>query len=129
MKIPEEKNDPVWKLLENASSTDPSPFFARNVTREVRNIDSQNEIFDRIAQLFRVKFAAPIAALGLIMVGAVISFSVVNDSTDSSLANAGIISGTSDFSTDLAEIEYRSQLMAVADPGRLSDESLIDLFF
>jgi len=32
-------SDPVWKLLDEASTPEPDVFFARNVLREVRNMD------------------------------------------------------------------------------------------
>lgn len=38
---PEEHNDPVWKLLEQARKREASPAFVRNVVREVRSLGAE----------------------------------------------------------------------------------------
>ncbi|MEQ1840562.1 MAG: hypothetical protein ABL994_09135, partial [Verrucomicrobiales bacterium] len=48
---PQEQNDPVWKLLSHARKSDPTPFFARNVIREIRLLESsQNRFWNRLSQ-------------------------------------------------------------------------------
>jgi hypothetical protein len=37
---PEENNDPIWNLLEQAGQREASPAFVRNVVREVRKLDA-----------------------------------------------------------------------------------------
>ena len=50
----QEKNDPVWQLLGNASKKEPSDFFARNIIRETRAL-AQPTLATRLESLFAPK--------------------------------------------------------------------------
>jgi len=50
----QEKNDPVWQLLGNASKQAPSDFFARNIIRETRAL-AQPTLATRLQSLFTPK--------------------------------------------------------------------------
>jgi len=50
----QEKNDPVWQLLGNASKKEPSDFFARNIIRETRAL-AQPTLATRLQSLFTPK--------------------------------------------------------------------------
>lgn len=124
-----EDNDPVWDLLNQASRSEPSPFFSRNVVREVRKLDSEPNWSARLANLFRSRLAVT-ASIAVIAIAAV-CVSVWNPGA---VENPPVVvdSGVSevfDPANELEAVEYLGQLMAVTDPGQLSDEALGDLFF
>ena len=120
----QEEKDPVWELLGKARKSEPSPFFARNVLREARKSGSRES---SLSAFFR-HFTAPKFAL-LASAAAVIAFAFVFLSQNES-ASPDLSSSTSyDLAEEYAEIEYMGQLMAVTDPGDVSDAMLADFFF
>ncbi len=125
-----EQNDPVWDLLESAKTVDPSPFFARNVVREVRLME--NTSFGvRILNFMSIRSvwtsAASASVAAALVAGVVLFFPANNPGSVSSQEIA--LEEAFNPALELEEVEYLGQLMAVADPGQLTDEALADLFF
>ncbi|MEX2579621.1 MAG: hypothetical protein WD342_11240 [Verrucomicrobiales bacterium] len=127
----QEKNDPVWELLDHAPRVEPSPFFARNVVRAVRlNSFRQRSLRERIRSLLTSR----LTVLGS-MAAAVVAVSAVMlaDRPEAPTAPEPALpigeSVAFDPASELEAVEYLGELMAVADPGQLSDEALADLFF
>ncbi len=58
---------------------------------------------------------------------ALVIFSIPKGANDSEFVGIGL--EAFDPASEFEEVEYRGQLMAVVDPGQLSDEALVDLFF
>ncbi|MDF1739470.1 MAG: hypothetical protein P1U86_09960 [Verrucomicrobiales bacterium] len=136
----QEPNDPelekVWELLNSAKTVEPSPYFSRNVLREVRRIEDEA----RTGWLSQVKAFFSVSALRPVMLGAVtcaiVTLAVVLTSNpDSAGSSEPAIASTTgeteefDPATEMAEVEYFGQLMAVADPAMLDDASIANLFF
>lgn len=126
----------AWELLKSAKSVEPSSFFSRNVVREVRRLEEETGT----GWLFQLKkfLAAPTARP--IMIGAatcaVVALAAVwisapdtNGASDPVMASAEVASLEFDPATEMAEVEYFGQLMAVADPAMLDDASIANLFF
>ena len=130
MKTPED-NDPVWDLLHQASEVEPSPFFSRNVVREVRKLESDLTWADRLGSFFHSPAGALSAVAVAVLALVVIAISRPDSSTPPAVAenNEEIAPTNFDPANELEAVEYLGQLMAVADPGQLSDEALGDLFF
>ncbi|MBL9158356.1 MAG: hypothetical protein JNJ70_12835 [Verrucomicrobiales bacterium] len=128
-----EPNDPVWNLLGQAKKVEPSPFFARNVLRQVRLLgDSRKGWMTRLAALF----AAPRAIYATAAVAVIAMASVLiiprgaDDAATGNTLSANEESAEAfDPASEIADVEYLGQLMAVADPGQLDDAALADLFF
>ena len=130
-----ERNDPLWAILKNAGKTGVSPFFSRNVLREVRLYEDQKGrggiitgVLAFLKQRTVVACLTGVACVVLILgvmhfqnaegpIAAVIP--VESTATETDIALAG----------EIEAVEYLGQLMAVVDPGQLSDDALADLFF
>lgn len=127
MNPPEEK-DEVWDLLGNASKVEPSPFFARNVVREIR-LDSAHETgwLAKLKSLFTPQAAAFGGMVAAAVAAALVLFVVPEENSDREVTVTEV--REFDPASEYEEVEYRGQLMAVVDPGQLSDEALVDLFF
>lgn len=127
MNLPEEK-DEVWKLLDHASKVEPGPFFARNVVREVR-LDAArgSDWIASVKSLLTPRTAAFGGLVAAAVAVALVVFSVPEGSNYDEVVNSQV--ETFDPASEFEEVEYRGQLMAVVDPGQLSDEALVDLFF
>ncbi len=130
-----DSNDQAWELLRRAKEREPSPFFVRNVLREVRGLEQERSgPWDRLRSLF----ARPVPLLGATAcAGLVAAFVLVSppeeapapDSAYPVLALSENQSDNFDPASEMASIEYLGQLMAVADPGQLDDDALAALFF
>ncbi|NRB73250.1 MAG: hypothetical protein HRU46_02720 [Verrucomicrobiales bacterium] len=129
----QEKNDPVWELLEHASEAKPGPFFARNVIREVRLMeDSSGGFGESLLSFFGKRLLN--TAIAAAAVVAVIAFfpGGETDVPAPALAQetASEVEATEfDPAMELDEVEYLGQLVVVNDPGQLTDQALADLFF
>lgn len=125
----QEQNDPVWELLKQAKSVEPSPFFARNVVREARLQESEKgSLVTSFRSLFQNRVAVGLVATAVVAV----AFVVLNRPFDGSVSGGPVASvETEEFdpASEYAEIEYLGELMAVADPATLSDDALADLLF
>ncbi|MBP83889.1 MAG: hypothetical protein CMO61_08580 [Verrucomicrobiales bacterium] len=128
----EEKDDPVWTLLKGASGPKPGPFFSRDVVREVRLINDTPPSTGKGLLTFLNKrwLSAAIAAV------AATAFIAFFPRDKNGVASQPVSQETSieydfyafDPASELDEVAYLGQLVAVADPGDLTDEALIDLF-
>jgi len=131
MKNSEDK-DPIWDLLNQASKREPSPFFSRNVIREVRKLESETSWAARFASLFRSPLAVTASVATVAIAAVAISIWNPNSSETAPPSVAEVeapASETFDPADELEAVEYLGQLMAIADPGQLTDEALGDLFF
>lgn len=119
---------PVWDLLQHAGKVEASPMFARNVVREVR-LDSSRDL----GWLSSVKefFATRSALIGGTVTAAIaVAFVVLVEPERDTITEIGYVDVENfDPTSEMEEVEYLGQLMAVVDPGQLSDEALADLFF
>lgn len=129
----QEKKDPVWKLLEHASETKPTPFFHRNVVREVRLMEDSSRGFGESLLSFFGKRLLH-AAIATAAVVAVLAF-FPGGETDVPGLNLAQDAATEFPATDfdpameMSEVEYLGQLVVVNDPGQLTDQALADLLF
>ncbi|MDF1823990.1 MAG: hypothetical protein P1U68_05075 [Verrucomicrobiales bacterium] len=130
---PSEHNDPVWKLLEHATATDPGPYFTRRVMREVKALEesASRDWFSKLLEHFAPKIAFP-ALAGVAALAIALTIAIRQDK-DLPTVNPGIVLqiNETDFEpeSEMEAVEYLGQLMAVADPAQLSDAALADLFF
>lgn len=126
----QEPDDPVWDLLKHASKVEPSPFFSRNTVREVRLEGSKTRWWESLENLFASRRAAfTMAATAAVAIG-VVYFLAQPSATAPSVEMADqSIEDVFDPASELEEVEYLGQLVAVADPGQLTDDVLADLFF
>lgn len=128
-----EPNDPVWNVLGHAKKVEPSPFFARNVVREARLLgDSRDGWVTRLAALFAGPRAIYATAAVAVIATALVLI-VPNGGDDAATGDTYSANEESaeafDPASEIADVEYLGQLMAVADPGQLDDAALADLFF
>ncbi len=143
----DEKDDPVWQLLDQARPVKPSPFFSRNVVREVRQLRDNGAAESWWTRWLRpatanVAFATlAVAALAIFLV----SQSHQNQAGDSSDGQGTVVQVPSvgdsaelpavpratefDPAAEIGNLEYLGQLMAVTDPSALDDNALADLLF
>ncbi len=136
----QEPTDPglekAWELLKSAKSVEPSPFFSRNVVREVRRFeeDTRASWFSQLKQFFAASTARPIM-LGAATCATVALAAVLISNPDTTVVGDPVVAssgaGTEEFdpAIEMAEVEYFGQLMAVADPAMLDDASIANLFF
>lgn len=141
MKQPEQ-NDPLWKLLGNATQVEPGPYFTRRVLREVRDLEANPAPgwFGRLARFpapLSLKAALPVTFAAAAAVAVALILMPGNEdagvSETASSIHPGLVLQIGEESVDPAAemeaVEYLGQLMAIADPGQLSDDALADLFF
>lgn len=135
----------LWDLLGRARKTQASPYFARKVIRAINDpVPSPLTLWPltlwnwlRRPAVVSFAMAAAVALLALLL------FKQRTGSADS-LAGTGAPRETPlermaesqksapeglDFTEELESIDRFGQLMAVTDPGELSDEALRDLLF
>lgn len=130
------KLEKAWELLKSAKSVEPSPFFSRNVVREVRRLEeeAQSGWLARMSELFSAPTFRPIA-IGAAACAAVAVTALLISNPSEVDSQAPMIAATSvaevafDPATEMAEVEFFGQLMAVADPAMLDDASIAELFF
>ena len=130
------KLEKAWELLNSAKTVEPSPFFSRNVVREVRRLEeeAQTRWYSRLKEFFAASTVRPImlgAATCATVALAAVLISNPDTAVTSDPAVASTTMGTEEFdpATEMAEVEYFGQLMAVADPAMLDDASIANLFF
>lgn len=145
MKNDMETGDPVWELLTKAKNVEPSPFFARNVLRELRRSEAESKgVFEGLRHGLRqfaglLRYPRLLLATGTAGVVAALALTLFlstnSNHTDSGKSIPALLVSMDDHSNafdpaaEMAAVEYLGQLMAVADPGQLDDSSLADLFF
>lgn len=130
-----EPDDAVWKLLDHASKVEPSPYFPRRVVREAKALGRRPVgVFDRLLsglRQHRALFATGTGAFAAITLLLVVE-KAGSDREASSGAPAPLAAEAAahfDPASEMADLEYLGQLMAVTDPGQLDDDALSDLFF
>ncbi|MCB1202665.1 MAG: hypothetical protein KDN18_00280 [Verrucomicrobiae bacterium] len=130
-----EPEDSVWKLLDHASKVEPSPYFARRVVREARSLQRPSEgFFGYLLGNLRRHRALVATGAGAF---AAIAFLFLSGQGGSGPEGAEGFMGSLtaevydvfDPASEMADLEYLGQLMAVTDPGQLDDRALSDLFF
>ncbi len=137
--LEELKNDPVWDLLKHGKKADVSPFFARNVMREIRLHEDQKSL-GGIFSWFGGGLKQGVALTGGAMACAVLLFGLFQIRNGDKEPSAGPTAQVEYFENEITEsdmelaseieaVEYLGQLMAVVDPGELSDAALADLLF
>jgi len=127
-----EPNDPVWKVLGHAKPVEPSPFFARNVVREARLLaDETAGLWSRITSFVSIPRAVFATAGTALVALTLVLLSPNGEETVNgpSLSMNEDSAEAFDPASEIANVEYLGQLMAVADPGQLDDAALADLFF
>ena len=146
MNLPEEeKNDPTWELLKEARPPEVSPFFARNVLREVRQMEdargNRSALDQLLAWLTQPTVArASVAAALIVAVMVFIAFQAnepgntpVDDLAEVSAPAPSLVEPAvvDDFdpAEEIENLEYLGELMAVTDPAMLDDSALADLLF
>lgn len=123
------KEQKVWELLKKAPPAKPGPFFARNVLREVRAIDSRSSVWAKLADAFtmpRLAFAATAAVVALAAV-----FAMQNGTPGANSEPIVVEADSTEFdpASEIVSVEFFGNLVAVADPGQLDDAALAELFF
>lgn len=117
----------LWDLLGSARKVEPGPMFARNVMREVRNLDE--EAFDwRKVFTWLSRPAFLVAAASVLVLAGIF---VLQDQSGYVSVEPAPTDGVEyiDPAREFESIEMLGELMAVSDPGQLSDEALINLLF
>ncbi len=137
----DERNDPTWKLLGNASQKLPSGSFTQDLVRSVR-LEQEEPQLSRW-QLLVQRLTTPIwkPALGIATAACAIAFiaspslpdpvspngpgQVVEQSTNGEFEqDSSIVSVTA----PLDELSYRNELLASASrPSELDDEDMLEL--
>jgi hypothetical protein len=142
MNVPEDK-DPAWKLLLKADRPEPSPFFARNVVREVRNLGDTSPGFS-LSGLFstpRIAFGAAALVAVVLAIGALMTGGehtpTITQTPSEDIPQATLLDlvpeaedlTVEEFQDELEMIDYMDGLLAVQDVEFLDDEALADLLF
>lgn len=141
MPLPEEQKDPTWELLKKARRTEPSPFFSRNVVREIRRLEAERGLLATWLERFTFLRRPLVLASGLAAVALILSAVALLPRTPppgagpvaeaDTPAPAEVLASETDYdpASEVGNLEYLGQLMAVADPAALDDAALADLLF
>lgn len=127
---PDSGDKALWDLLGCARKTKAGPMFSRNVAREVRLLDSKGGLANWLELLKHPAVLAGTAAVIVLLALATLFFS----SDPASLAEKPVTTEPPapelfDPTEEMETIETLGELMAVSDPGTLSDEALMALLF
>jgi hypothetical protein len=108
------QGDPVWDILNQASSPEPSPFFARNVVRSARQLKKES-LVSRVISLFSSRRLALGAAA---CACAMITYQMWPAATSPDTAPTNGMTQTVapvETTTDLTELVLEETLLAAAD--------------
>lgn len=127
-----EQDSELWDLLGNTPNVEPGPFFSRNVLRKVRQISPEksslwtglNQLFSKPALVSCIAACCLFAGLGLIINN---SSQVDPASISSNVQTSG--DNSDELAEEVVSLDELGELMAVSDPGVLSDEALLSLLF
>ena len=128
-----EDNDPTWNLIRDARPTKVSNSFSRNVLREIRKLEAEPDKGGWLTAFL----GRPALILGAAATCALALFaaSKLNPGSSNGVAseNSGVPAEAQitieELDSELEEIEYFDELLAVQDAGTLSDEDIDALFF
>jgi len=133
---PDSGDKALWDLLGHGRKTEAGPMFSRNVVREVRlslDDESKSAIVRLFEWLSKPAFLATGAAT-LLLIGGLYLLQIggpkpltpdLANLNDPMLESIEMIDPAEEFES----IERLGELMAVTDPGVLSDEALMSLLF
>lgn len=134
--------DRAWDLLLRGRRVEPSPFFARNVLREVRQLADRRSRWERVCGwLFQKQ--RPWALAGGVAGVALLALALARQSTDAPDAPPAILAALEPGVTapetippteevmaeEVHSVEYLGALVAVVDPSQLDDQALADLLY
>lgn len=129
-----EKDDPVWKLLDEARPVEPGAMFSRNVVREARNTPQTSALGGVLLQLrgffgtaYRPVLAAS-AVAAVVAIAVVVSTGPQDTTSQPSFAQVEAVVTEESFDY-VEEVDYLGELMAVVDPSEFDDSALADLLF
>ena len=119
----------LWELLGHARETKVGQMFSRNVMREIRQSDGAVGFWQSWMTIFRQPvFQLAVAATAVCVAGLLILQKP--PTATESLGSATVEdSRFIDPAHEFESIERLGELMAVSDPGTLSDEALFNLLF
>jgi hypothetical protein len=119
----------LWDLLGQSREIKASPLFSRNVMREIRRSAPEVSGWQRWREFFRRPvFQLGLAAVAVMGLGLLIFQSP--QSSNEPFSGATLEEGSyPDPAHEFESIERLGELMAVSDPGTLSDEALFNLLF
>lgn len=131
------ENDAAWELLLKARKTEVSPFFARNVLRRIRLLESEE------AAGWRALFTLPRLAFGTAAAAAVIALIVLTPMSSPNLSPIALETPSpvdpleteesgfdmGDYQDEIEMIDYFDDLLAVQDVSALDDAALSELLF
>ena len=142
------KNDAAWDLLLKAHRPEVSPFFARNVLREIRLMgDRQSSGWRSLFSLSLPRLLTGTATAAIIMAVIVVSDrnasapnapiaqvpepveTVAPTTTPRPAADAPESFGMGDYEDEIEMIDYLDGLLAIQDVSALDDEALSELLF
>jgi len=119
----------LWELLGRARDTKAGPMFSRNVMREIRQSGRAVGVWQRWIEFFRRPvFKLGVAAVAVCVAGLLV-YQTQPQQTDQLGAAMVEDGGFIDPAHEFESIERLGELMAVSDPGTLSDEALFNLLF
>lgn len=135
------ESDPVARLLGHATRVEPGPFFARNILREIRVQPRGSIGFLELIGLWlrrpRMLYGGAFALLIAFLVTAQGLWTPAG--SDTAAGKPALAAQFTDSSAspeasfdpegEIEAVEYLGQLMAITDPGDLSDEALANLFY
>ncbi len=117
----------LWDLLGRARRVEAGPLFSRNVVREIRLSQPEKKpvwhgFFGRTALITA-------AALAILLPMAAPRFLPSAGKSDHAAMLESSAPAGEDLAQEFESIERLGELMAVSDPGTLSDEAFLDLLF
>ncbi|MEM7012146.1 MAG: hypothetical protein AAF585_11740 [Verrucomicrobiota bacterium] len=126
-----DEKDPVWNLLDHASTKKASGAFVQNTVRAVRQLGDDSQ--QKRASWFEVLFAKPV----LIGVGAAAAVAVAfvmlsGDPTFDEVANQIEVEDEpveAVYTEEFEVVSYVNELLAVNDPSELDDLALAEVLF
>lgn len=129
METPEHQ-DPAWQLLLKARRVEPSPFFARDVLREVRQLAEQRSDWYSFWQgLFRRPLLLASGGVAAAVVLAVACWPENPAIPVATVVPPALPEAELAMAEEVHSVEYLGALMAIADPSQLDDQALADLLY
>lgn len=119
----------LWEFLGRSRAVKVSPMFSRNVMREIRQSSTERGGWQRWMEIFR----RPVFQLGVAAAAVFVGGMLVIQNESPTIEQLGSATAEEskyiDPAHEFESIERLGELMAVSDPGTLSDEALFNLLF